>query len=128
MLPWCLLDILLVAFHTALILFNLLGWLHPRTRRLNLFTLLLTGLSWTLLGLFYGFGYCPFTDWHFMVLDRLGTPTPFTSYIPYFLDRMLGVRVSDGLADRLTLWCYLAALACSVSVNFLFKKRARPSG
>ncbi len=128
MLPWRLIDILFVAFHSALILFNLLGWLHPRTRRLNLVTLLLTGLSWTALGLFYGFGYCPLTDWHFMVLDRMGTPTSYSSYVPYFLERMLGVTVTARLADRLTLGCYLAALACSATVNFVCRRRlASPS-
>jgi hypothetical protein len=73
------LDVFFLVFHASLILFNLFGWMFRKTRVWNLVTLLLTGLSWTLLGIFYGFGYCPFTDWHFQVLEELGKPVFFTS-------------------------------------------------
>ncbi|MCD4791284.1 MAG: DUF2784 domain-containing protein, partial [Bacteroidales bacterium] len=66
------LDTFFVVFHTALIIFNLFGWIWKPTRRLNLITLLLTGASWFILGIFYGIGYCPLTDWHWQVLHKLG--------------------------------------------------------
>ena len=125
MFPWHLLDILFVAFHSALILFNLLGWMHPRTRRLNLVALVLTGLSWTLLGLFYGFGYCPLTDWHWQVLGRRGKATGQASCGRYLLERMLGRRVGAGTDDSLTLALYLAAMACSLYANFAWSRRGR---
>ncbi|HPF94086.1 MAG TPA: DUF2784 family protein, partial [Tenuifilaceae bacterium] len=65
---YMLLDVFFVAFHTLLIAFNLFGWIWWRTRKANLITLLLTGLSWIGLGLFFGIGYCPLTDWHWQVL------------------------------------------------------------
>ena len=59
-------DIFFVVFHTALILFNMAGWIWKKTRLANLITLLLTGSSWLVLGLIVGsLGYCPLTDWHF---------------------------------------------------------------
>lgn len=123
--PWNLLDIAFLIFHSALVIFNLAGWMFRPTRRWNLATLLLTGLSWTLLGIFYGFGYCPFTDWHWQVLDKLGEPSMHTSYIQYLLERMTGLRMSARLADNLTLVFYLVSLACSVVVNFFLPGKKR---
>jgi hypothetical protein len=122
---WKLLDIFFVAFHALLILFNLFGWLHPRTRRLNLLTLLLTGLSWTVLGIFYGFGYCPLTDWHFRVLEKLGNPTPYNSYIQYLLERTLGLRMTTAAADNLTPLFFIGSLGCSVYANCYYGKREK---
>ena len=62
------LDIFFIVFHTSLIFFNLFGWIWKYTRRANLVALLLTGGSWFILGLYYGIGYCPFTEWHWEVL------------------------------------------------------------
>jgi hypothetical protein len=123
---WPLLDIGFVLFHTALILFNLLGWMIPRTRRLNLLTLVLTGSSWTLLGLFYGFGYCPLTDWHWQVLEKMGASSPHISYIQYLIERTLGLQMRATAADNLTLAAYLVSLACSVWVNVVKRKRKTP--
>lgn len=125
MMTWKLLDLLFVAFHSALILFNLFGWLFRRTRRLNLLTLVLTGLSWTVLGIFYGFGYCPFTDWHWQVLEELGRPARQTSYVQYLLERVAGVEVTAGTADTLTLVVFGASLAASLYMNFIFDRRKR---
>jgi hypothetical protein len=47
------LDIGFICFHTLLILFNLLGWIWASTRRWNLYTLLATGFSWFVLGIWY---------------------------------------------------------------------------
>ena len=55
-------DLFFVVFHTSLTLFNALGWIGYKTRKLNLVTLLLTGGSWFILGIFYGIGYCPLTE------------------------------------------------------------------
>ncbi|MCK5838377.1 MAG: DUF2784 family protein, partial [Bacteroidales bacterium] len=65
-------DTFFIIFHTALTLFNLFGWIWQKTRKLNLIILLLTGFSWFGLGIFYGIGYCPLTDWHYRVLRKMG--------------------------------------------------------
>lgn len=111
------LDYFFIGFHTLLILFNVFGWIWKKTRKLNLILLLLTGLSWTLLGIFYGFGYCPLTDWHFKVLRKLGEHDLPNSYIKYLVDRLLGLDVNADLVDQLTLIVFIVALAISLILN-----------
>lgn len=112
-----LLDWFFVVFHTALILFNILGWLVPRLRKLNLICLLLTGGSWFVLGLFYGIGYCPLTDWHWAVLKGLSETGLPASYIQYMLERLTGIIVTASQADLMTGAGYFIALAASIFVN-----------
>lgn len=112
-----LLDFFFTGFHTLLILFNLFGWLMPATRRLNLIVLLITGGSWFILGIFYGIGYCPLTDWHFQVLDKLGYVGLPDSYITFLLQRFTGHTFNQTLIDTLTMAGFLAALVISVWVN-----------
>jgi len=111
------LDYFFVVFHTLLIVFNLLGWVWKPTRKANLATLMVTGLSWTFLGFFYGLGYCPLTDWHWSVLAELGNSPGTSSYVSYLLQRVLSVRISDSSANALTLATYLFALIFSIALN-----------
>jgi hypothetical protein len=112
-----LLDIFFVVLHTAIILFNLFGWIWKKTRLANLILLLLTGLSWTVLGIFYGFGYCPFTDWHWDVLEKMGRTGLPSSYVEYLLARLLKIDISAETADALTGITYLVALIISIVFN-----------
>lgn len=114
-------DIFFLVFHSALILFNLFGWIWKKTRKLNLVTLLLTGASWYFLGLFYGMGYCPLTDWHFDVIYELGRSPGTNSYVHYLLQRLMGINISAGAADTLTVIFFFAALLASLFMNFLKK-------
>ena len=112
------LDILFVVFHTSLTLFNLLGWIWKKTRLANLITLALTGASWLFLGLLVGMlGYCPLTDWHFDILEKLGKTDLPTSYIKYLIDRLTGLNVNQTLVDKVTLYSFIAALAISLFLN-----------
>lgn len=120
------LDYFFVVFHTLLILFNLLGWIFKLTRRINLLTLLLTGASWIILGLFYGIGYCPLTDWHFQILNKLGNNNLPYSYIKYLYDRLTNGDINAKTVDSLTVILYSAALVASVFFNikdYLKKKQ-----
>ncbi|NOY38027.1 MAG: DUF2784 domain-containing protein [Chlorobi bacterium] len=112
------LDIFFVIFHSLLTLFNLLGWIWKKTRLANLITLLLTGASWFLLGIFYGWGYCPLTDWHFKVLQHLGKINLPGSYIKYLVDRIFHTSLPSQMVDRWTLILFLAALVISLFMNF----------
>ena len=114
-------DIFFVVFHTALILFNLLGWIWKPLRKANLIALVLTGLSWFVLGLFFWIGYCPFTDWHFQVLEKLGRDPSSHSYIEYILQRVSGTDISFAFVDTVTIVLYFIVLAISLYFNF-FKK------
>ncbi|MBC7125388.1 MAG: DUF2784 domain-containing protein [Bacteroidales bacterium] len=111
------LDYFFVGLHTFIVLFNLFGWIWARFRRWNLALLILTGLSWFGLGIFYGWGYCPLTDWHFRVLQGLGRTPQETSYISYLLNRLLQLKVDDTLVDSATLICFMVALVTSVILN-----------
>lgn len=113
-----LLDIFFVVFHTALIVFNLTGWMWKKTRMANLITLLVTGASWLILGLITGtLGYCPLTDWHFRILYKLGKTGFPNSYIKYLTDRLTGMDISSAVVDKLTLIAFLAVLVISVILN-----------
>ena len=112
-------DIFFIVFHTSLIFFNLFAWIWKKTRLLNLITLLLTGTSWLFLGWIVGTpGYCPFTDWHFRILYKIGETNLPNSYIKYLADRLTGLNISASLADHVTLVAFLLALLLSVYFNF----------
>lgn len=112
------LDIFFMIFHTFLIFFNLFGWIWKRTRKLNLITLSLTGASWLFLGLIVGtLGYCPLTDWHFKILEKLGKADLPYSYTKYMADRLTGLDINASLVDDVTLWSFIAALVISLFLN-----------
>ena len=96
------LDIFFTVFHTALVLFILFGWIVRRIRKVHLIVVLLTAASWILLGFFYGFGYCPFTDWHFRVLEQLGYTNLPSSYISFLVTRISGLTPNQVLVDAVT--------------------------
>ena len=115
-------DYFFVVFHTALILFNLFGWIWRPWRKAHLVIISLTFASWGILGIWYGGGYCPLTDWHWEILYRLGKTTLPNSYISYLLQRILDLHLPDVLVDAMTLGWALVALAASVKVNFFNRK------
>ena len=112
------LDIFFTIFHSLLILFILVGWIWKKTRKVNLICILLTAASWLLLGIFYGLGYCPLTDWHFNILRKLGHTDLPTSYISFLFTRITGLPVDQGLVDAVTLWGLIIALIISIFLNF----------
>lgn len=127
MLTYKLLDAFFMVLHPAVIVFNLFGWIPLKTRKANLFLLLLTGASWFVLGIWKGIGYCPLTDWHFEVLRNLGHEDLPHSYISYLIQRLLGWHFSDPLTDALTISFFSAALVCSLYVNktIIIRKKYR---
>lgn len=110
-------DVLFVVFHTALIVFNTLGWIWRRTRRIHLLTISATLLSWFGLGIAYGWGYCPLTDWHWQVKRTLGETGLPASWVKYYLDGLTGVAWDTGFIDGLVIGAALAALVLSVTLN-----------
>lgn len=118
-------DVLFVVFHTALIAFNMLGWAWRRTRRLHLITISATLLSWFGLGVAYGWGYCPLTDWHWQIKRALGETALPASWIKYYLDRITGMDWSAAVVDGLVIGSALGALALSVWLNLRDRSRRR---
>lgn len=114
-----------LVFHAGLTLFNLLGWAWRKTRIANLVTLLLTAGSWFILGIWKGIGYCPFTDWHWQVLYRLGRTNLPRSYITYLIQRIMGFHVPGPLVERWTVILFFVALALSVGLNIRDRRLSR---
>jgi len=113
------LDFFFILFHTCLIFFNLFGWIFRKTRVWNLITLLLTGSSWFILGMFYGIGFCPVTEWHYQVLEKMGETNLPVSYIEYIAERFLPVDVNPQMADIFTVGLFFIALILSTVLNGL---------
>ena len=112
------LDIFFTVFHTSLVLFILFGWIWKRTRLLHLITVILTAGSWLLLGIFYGLGYCPFTDWHFTVLERLGHTNLPSSYISFLVIRITGLRPNQALVDVVTAGGLVLGIAGNIILSW----------
>ena len=118
-------DYGLLVFHAGLTLFNFLGWSWRKTRPANLITLLLTGGSWFILGIWRGIGYCPLTDWHWSVLRGLGETNLPRSYITYVIQRILGLQVSGPAVEQWTGILFFLALLLSVALNFRDRRLSR---
>lgn len=116
------LNIGFIIFHTALIVFNLTGWMWKKTRRLNLITLLLTAFSWGVLGFWYGFGYCPCTDWHWQVRRALGFGDMPRSYIEFLAEWWTGLEFAASTANLWTGLFFVVALIVSFYANFGLKR------
>lgn len=112
-------------FHSVLIVFLLFGWVWRKTRLANLIAILLTFFSWFFLGIWYGYGYCPYTDWHWRVRARLGYQDPPDSYTKFLIDSLTGWNVNQGLVDVLTLVLLLLAFGASFYLNFKGWRRKR---
>lgn len=120
---YAVLDVAFILFHTTLVLFNMTGWIWRRTRRVHLLTIGLTVLSWFGLGVFYGWGYCPSTDWHWQVKRALGETDLPSSYIKYYLDALTGISWDPGLVDVGAGVLGISALVLSVSLSVRDRRR-----
>ena len=120
-LPVAVLHFLNAAFfagHTALIAFNLFGWILPRTRRLHLICVGATLFSWFVMGAYHGFGYCLCTDWHFQIRRQLGLSVTSHTYLQLMGQVFFGIEMDRLTSDLLagggllliliiTLWVWL---------------------
>ena len=104
-------------FHTLFTLFNITGWLFRITRKWNLITLLLTAFSWFVLGIWYGWGYCVCTHWHWNVRQHLGYHDERDSYIHFLLLKITGINFNRDLVEKITLIVFLISLAMSIWLN-----------
>jgi hypothetical protein len=111
------LDKFFFVFHSTWMAFLLLGWVWRRTRLANLVIILVTAFSWFILGIWYGYGYCPSTDWHWQVRTKLGYQGMPTSYTKFLVDSFTGRHFSQRSVDVLTLILLLLALAGSLWTN-----------
>ena len=110
-------DLFFFSFHTALIFFNTFGWIFRRVRFYNLITLSLTTFSWFILGIWYGWGYCICTDWHWTIRSRLGYKDNTNSYIDLLIIKITGIEFDDALIENATVGVFLISIIFSVLLN-----------
>ena len=118
------LNIFFFFFHTVWTLFNVVGWMFPATRKWHLLTLLLTALSWFVLGIWFGWGYCVCTDWHWQVRNNLGYHDESHSYIHFLILKLTGIHLSPTLVDNATLVIFIIAVIMSVWLNIRDRKKS----
>ena len=111
------LNIFFFVFHTVFTVFNMTGWVFRKTRKWNLFTLLLTAISWFVLGIWYGWGYCVCTDWHWEVREELGYHDQQRSYIHFLLLKLTGIDFNEKLVEHVTLAVFIISLVMSIWLN-----------
>ena len=111
-------DILFTLLHIIIILFNLFGWIFPATRKANLVCIMITAFCWFVLGIWFGWGYCPVTDWQWHIKEQLGETNLPASFITWLANKITGMRFSDALINLLTLVFFLLAVIASVYFNF----------
>ena len=110
-------DYALIVFHTALVLFNCTGWIWHRTRKLHLITMAATAISWLLLGLWFGRGYCVFTDLHWRVRTALGQHVTEDTYVQYLVAKLTGWTPSAQLATNVAGIVFVLAQVLSIVLN-----------
>ena len=111
------LNIFFFVFHTVFTLFNVVGWIFPKTRKLNLFTLLLTAFSWFVVGIWKGIGFCYCTEWHWQVREQLGYHDQTSSYIHFLVLKLTGANFDIQLVETVTVVVFVISLAMSVWLN-----------
>ena len=111
------LDYAFLVAHTALILFNLFGWVWERTLRFNLLSIILTVTAWFAFAPWYGLGYCPCTDWHWQVKEALGQTDLPNNYLTYLFETWTGIVVSDEFSATLAWSALVPAFALSLFFN-----------
>lgn len=116
-----LLDFFFTIFHLLIVGFNLVGWIWKRTRRLHFVLVLFTAGSWLILGIWYGLGYCPVTDWQWQIKEHLGETNLPNSFIKYYADKLTGSNVSSDFIDGATAIGFAIAAILSVYLNFIKK-------
>ena len=117
------LNIAFFVFHTCWIACNCLGWIWRRTRPWQLAALSLTALSWFGLGPWFGWGYCPCTDWHWQIRARLGFRDP-PSYIQLLIRELAGVDLGTAASDAVAVITLVVATILGVTLTIRDRRRS----
>lgn len=120
-----LLDGFFTFLHLLIIGFNLLAWISAKTRKAHLVLIIVTALSWFGLGIRYGWGYCPITDWQWDIKRQLGETNLPNSFIKYYADKLTGQSFSPDFVDTITALCFGIAAVISIYVNFKTRNMVR---
>jgi hypothetical protein len=125
------LDYFFIVFHSSFTIFNMMGWIWKKTRKAHLVTLLLTAFSWFVLGIWYGWGFCFCTQWHWEVREALGSPIRSNSYIHFLINQLTGTSPPERLVDSVTVAVFALCVCMSVVLNardFILWRKSRKTG
>ncbi len=111
------LDYFFLIFHTTFTLFNMTGWIWKKTRKIHLATITATAFSWFIIGIWYGWGFCFCTDWHWKVRDALGRPIMSDSYIHFLILDITGINLPPHLVDTATLAVFTGCCVMTIVLN-----------
>jgi hypothetical protein len=115
-------DIFFTIIHLAIILFNLFGWIPRSTRRAHFVMVILTAASWFILGIWFGMGYCPITDWQWRVKELRGEINLPGNFVEYFAEKLSNHNFDSQLVNLVTGVSFALAALASVFVNFFGRK------
>ena len=118
------LDYFFTLLHLVIVGFNLLGWIWSATRRAHFIVVVVTASCWLILGIWYGIGYCPITDWQWQLKESMGETNLPNSFIRYMVDKVSPVEISADTIDLLTAGGFAFAAFMSVYLNF-FRRMPR---
>src|SRR6185295_10996259 len=116
-------DGLFTLLHIIIILFNLFGWILPATRKAHFICIVITAFCWFILGIWFGWGYCPLTDWQWSIKEQLGETNLPASFITWLANKTTGMQPGDTFVDLITLALFMLAAIVSVHFNFLKPRR-----
>ena len=112
------LDYFLSTFHGGMVIFNLTGWIWKKTRKWHLLTTSLAMFSWFGLGMTYGWGYCPSTDWQWEIKRKLGESDLPNSFIKYMVDKISGFTWEQLIVDTTVVVLGISAFILSCWLNY----------
>jgi hypothetical protein len=95
----------------------MVGWAFPKTRKMHLITLSLTAFSWFILGIWFGWGFCFCTEWHWEVRRKLGFTDESNSYIHFLILKVTGINLPEKLVETTTLVVFLIVIVLSIWFN-----------
>ncbi|MEJ5361087.1 MAG: DUF2784 family protein [Spirochaetota bacterium] len=87
--------------------------------------MIVTGFSWFFLGIWYGWGYCFCTDWHWQVREMLGKPVPFNSYIQFLVYEITGYIPDTNITDFSVVTIFFMSLFISTILNIRDYRNAK---
>src|SRR5690606_17947752 len=102
----------------------------PPLRKLHLFSMAAIVVSWFGLGIFYGWGYCFLTDWHYDVRRKLDLVVDSSSYLHFLLKRLNMDWWPESTTNWLTGFIFGILLVLSILLNlqdYLKKKKHKKS-
>ena len=122
-----LIDYLFDALHIFVICFNVFAWIPNKTRTLHFILINITACSWFVLGIWYGWGYCFLTDWHWSIKEQLGQDNLPGNYIAYLLEKLFSWspdgKYIEGVIAVVFFFCFFISWKFFLSTVFTKKSK-----